>query len=125
MSTPTPGRSGSAARAVAVTTGHPVLKLVLMTVTVLPGWPTAAEVADAAELNDVWTRDALAELVKRGEVTESRAGRPYRYSLADTWGYASQRDGEERNTGEIVPPPPPTEVALYAMGHHGAGMRKP
>lgn len=124
MSTPIPGRSGSAARAVAVTTGHPVLKLVLMTVTVLPGWPTAQEVAAAAELSDDWTRDALAELVKRGEVTESRAAKPYRYSLVDTWGFASQREGEERNTGEIVPPPPASQVSLIPLGRHGAGMRK-
>lgn len=126
MSTPTtPGRSSSAARAVAAATGHPALKLVLLTVAALPGWPTADEVADAAELSDGWTRDALAELVKRGEVTESRAARPYRYSLADQWGFASEREGEERHTGDIVPPPKiGGDIEGYAFGHHGAGMRR-
>lgn len=120
MNTPTPGTPGSAARAAATTTGHPALKLVLLTVAALPGWPTAADIADAAELSPTWTADALAELDRLGMITTYRTGDPARYALPDEggWGYTGQRDGDERPDAEV--PDVPGYVGGYRFGHHGA-----
>lgn len=120
MNTPTPGPSGSAARAVAVTTGHPALKLVLLTVAALPGWPVAADVAAAAELSPAWTADALAELDRLGMIY--RTGDPPRYALPDEggWGYAGQRDGDDRPAAEV--PAVPGYVRGYTLD--GRGVRR-
>lgn len=118
MNTPTPGPSGSAARAVAVTTGHPALKLVLLTVAALPGWPTVGDIAAAAELSPTWTADALAELDRLRMVY--RTGDPPRYAIPDEggWGYTGPRDGDDRPDVEV--PPVPRYVDGYRIGHHGA-----
>jgi hypothetical protein len=109
--------AGSAARAVAVTTGHPALKLVLLTVAAVPGWPAADDVARAAELPDDWTRDALAELTRLGHLVCHRESTPARYSLAalDGWGFTSDRDGDVLDTPDI-PKVDPARVAGYAFG---------
>jgi hypothetical protein len=101
-----------------VVTGHPALKLVLLTVAAMPGWPTAEDIAAASELDDQWTRDALDELGRRGHITVYHTGRLARYGLVDEggWGYAGERDGDERPSGEVKPPGP--DISGYAFGHH-------
>lgn len=115
MTTDVPG--GSAARAVAVSTGHPALKLVLLTVAAVPGWPAADDVAGAAELDGDWTRDALDELTRRGHLVCHRESAPPRYSLAalDGWGFVSERDGDQLPADQ-VPAVDPARVAGFAFG---------
>lgn len=75
-------------RALAVPTGHPILKLVLLAVAAAPGWPAAADVAELAELDPGWTRDALAELVRRGHLNAHTGTDATRYGLPeDGWTY--------------------------------------
>jgi hypothetical protein len=108
---------GSAARAVATTTGHPALKLVLLTVAALPGWPAADDVAAHAELDPGWTRDALAELVRVGHLVAHRGGPADadRFSLPeDGWGFASERDGDVLPPDE-VPTVNPADTGLYTF----------
>lgn len=75
------------ARALTARTGHPALKLVLLTVAAYPSWPDALDVTAACELGDAVVVDALAELVRQRLVAEHRApGDVTRYSLAeDGW----------------------------------------
>jgi hypothetical protein len=77
-------------------TGHPTLKLVLLTVATLPGWPTLDDIERASELTDGWAADALAELIRRDLVIESDNLVPARYGLrdGDGWGFTGERDGE-------------------------------
>lgn len=102
------------ARAVSVRTGHPVLKLVLLTVSVLPGYPTVEEVAAAAEMTPSLTEDALSDLVAARHITEHRSpGYPRRYALPDDgWGYTRETD---------VPAPAGAPVPEGVYGYSPAG----
>jgi hypothetical protein len=75
-------------RALSIVTGHPALKLVLLTVAACPGWPAAGDVAAGAELDPDWTADALTELVRLGHLTAHTADDATRYGLPDDgWSY--------------------------------------
>jgi hypothetical protein len=76
------------ARALATVTGHPGLKLLMLTVAAIPGWPTAADVAAAAELDPATTDAGLAELVARRQLVRSTGEMGVRYGLPDDgWGH--------------------------------------
>lgn len=86
------GREGTpltpTARALAATTGDPALKLVLLCVAGCPGWPTAADIAAAAEIPGDLAASALAELVERRMVVAHTATDATRYGLPDDgWTY--------------------------------------
>ncbi len=93
------------ARAVAARTGHPVLKLVLLTVAVLPGYPTVDDIAAAAEMTPSLAEDALADLVAARHVTEYRSpGQPRRYALPDDGWAFTRADTEQAPASTPVPP---------------------
>lgn len=99
-----------AGRALEITTGHPYLKLVLLTVAAAPGWPAAADVAVAAEVPLDLAEDALAELVRRGHVTAHTAADATRYSLPDDgWNYT------RADTVGGTPAEAPQERSLKAL----------
>lgn len=104
------------ARAVAARTGHPVLKLVLLTVSALPGYPTVNDVAAAAEMTPSLTEDALSDLVAARHLTEHRTpGQPRRYALPDEgWGYVRD-NGDEVEVPAAAPVP--AGVYGYAAGN--------
>lgn len=75
-------------RALAIPTGHPALKLVLLVVAACPGWPAVDDVAELSELGPEWAADALAELVRRGQLIAHSADDGTRFSLPDDgWTY--------------------------------------
>lgn len=76
-------------RALAVPTGHPILKLTLLTVAAAPGWPAAADVAELAEIAVDLAEDALAELARLGHLVAHPADDATRYGMPeDGWTYA-------------------------------------
>lgn len=93
------------ARAVTTRTGHPVLKLVLLTVAVLPGYPTVRDVAAATELTESMTEDALSDLVRLRHLACLRVpgGRPQYALPGDGWTYT--RADSEEDTPAVVPAP--------------------
>lgn len=105
------------ARAVAARTGHPVLKLVLLAVAVLPGYPTVNDVAAAAEMTPSLVEDALSDLVAAKHLAEHRSpGQPHRYAMPDDgWGY-TRADTEQ--VGEVPAAAPiPSYVYGYTAGN--------
>lgn len=105
------------ARAVAAHTGHPVLKLVLLTVSALPGYPTVNDIAEAAEMTAWLTEDALSDLVAARHLTEYRSpGQPRRYALPDDgWTYVR---GDGTDDAEVpAAAPVPAGVYGYAAGN--------
>ncbi len=84
-----------------------MLKLVLLTVAVLPGYPTVNDVAAAAEMTPSLTEDALSDLVAAKHLAEHRSpGQPRRYALPDDgWGY-TRVDTEEVEVPAAAPIPP-------------------
>jgi len=106
-------------RALATRTGHPVLKLVLLTVATLPGYPTANDVAAAAEMTVALTEDALSDLVAARQLSAHRSpGQPYRYALPDDgWSYTRADTDEDPETPAAAPVP--SYVRGYATGPRG------
>ncbi len=107
----------TAARATAIATGHPALKLVLLSVASSPGWPTEQDVVTVSELDPGWAADALAELVRTGVLTRHTGVGPDRFGLAvdDGWGY------DRGDTAAEIPVavPPGGDIGGYAFSTRG------
>ena len=106
------------ARAVAARTGHPVLKLVLLTVAALPGYPTVNDVADSAELTRSMTEDALSDLVAAKHLAVHRVpGQPSRYALPDDgWAY-TRADTDEMPAADSPVPATCLGVSMTGRVH--------
>lgn len=91
------------ARALAATTGDPALKLVLLCVAGCPGWPSAGDVAAAAEMPLDLTQAALAELTQRRMVTAHVGTDTTRYGLPDD-GWTYTRDDTAEPESEALAP---------------------
>lgn len=108
----------AAGRAAQTRTGHPVLKLVLLVVATLPGWPVAADITAAAEQDPVLTAFALTELERLGLLVVYRHGGDPRYGLAesDEWGHVTARASDD------PPPSAPVEQGIDLIPHGRAAI---
>jgi hypothetical protein len=87
------------ARALAATTGDPALKLVLLCVAGCPGWPSAADIAAAAEIPVDLAVAALDELASRRMVVAHTGTDATRYGLPDDgWTYTRADTAEPEDT---------------------------
>lgn len=108
------------ARALTTRTGHPVLKLVLLTVAASNGFPTAASIAEATELSLGMTECALTDLVHARLIVAHRSPAGARYGLPDD-GWSYTRADTEDPVEEAPDPAVPT--APLPSSFRGLGLR--
>lgn len=112
------------ARALACTTGDPALKLVLLCVAACPGWPTAVDIAAAAEVPDYLAVAALEELTRRRLVTAHTATDATRYGLPeDGWVVARVETPEEAPADESLAALERGDIGGYSITGRPASRR--
>jgi hypothetical protein len=111
------------ARALTTRAGHPVLKLVLLTVAASNGFPTAADVAEASELTLGMTENALTDLIHARLLVPHRGPSGTRYGLPDDgWSY-TRADTDDGSPDPLTTSAAPLPPSFDGLGTHLFGRR--